>query len=201
MNDLRDKIMCAAFNLYLKYGIKSVSMDDIARTLGISKKTIYTVVEKKKDLVFQVLKTYLEEDEAVINKITQDAKDSIEEMLLIAKHVLAFLRAMSPSLLYDLKKYHPGSWNLVEQKHHEFIFNVIRTNLKRGIDEGLYLEDLNPEIVAKLYVHLTHSVADETFFPLEEHNRSELYKEFIKYHMRGIVTTKGRKYLNKLTLT
>ena len=117
----KSKILDSATELFMKYGVKSVSMDDISRGLGVSKKTIYTFIENKKDLIFQVVGQFITADEIAIQQLRLDAVDAIDEMILIAKHVLQFLRKVKPSLAYDLKKYYPESWQTIEVEHFDYI--------------------------------------------------------------------------------
>lgn len=193
--DLKDKIFLTTFDLFLKYGVKSVSMDDICRKIGISKKTIYTVIENKKDLIEKIIQLHIKRDEEDITKITASSETAVDEMSKIGRHVIKFLREMKPSLIYDLQKYYPQAWGIIEDQHYGFIYRTIRTNLERGQREGLYISTFNPEIIAKLYVVKTHCIADEENFPSNEFSRPLLYEQLFMYHMRGIISEKGLKLL------
>ena len=194
---LDNRILIKAENLFLRYGIKSVSMDDIARELGISKKTLYQAVENKKDLLMQVIQAHVAAELEEMNTIQDEATDAIDEMLRVTQYVLPTLRQMSPTVIYDLQKYYQEVWQLIEGYHNEHIFNMIKTNVERGISEGIYRDDFNADIVAKLYVGKTVLVIDEDLFPLKNYNKENLFKEYIKYHIRGIASAKGLKLLEK----
>ena len=194
---LDNRILIKAENLFLRYGIKSVSMDDIARELGISKKTLYQAVENKKDLLMQVIQAHVAAELEEMNTIQDEATDAIDEMLRVTQYVLPTLRQMSPTVIYDLQKYYQEVWQLIEGFHNENIFKMIKTNLERGISEGIYRDDFNADIVAKLYVGKTVLVIDEDLFPLKNYNKENLFKEYIKYHIRGIASAKGLKLLEK----
>lgn len=195
-----EKILASTFSLFLKYGIKSVSMDDIARSLGISKKTIYTAVENKKDLVQKVVSTHLKTEEKEINEIVADSSNALEEMIGIAKHVIHLLRQMKPSLIYDLKKYHAPVWDMIEARHYGFIKSVIRNNIHRGQKEGIYRKEVNPEIIAQLYVIKSSSIADEELFDPSIYAKADLAKAVIDYHMYGIVNKTGLQLLEQQNL-
>jgi len=184
--------------LFMKYGIKSITMDDLARQLGISKKTIYQYFENKKDLVNKVMVAHMEREMEDTGVIVQNADNAIDEMLKIARYVIAQLRKLSPTALYDIKKYYRKEWALFEQFNATYIFQCILTNLERGQKEGLYRTDLNKDIIAKLYVGKTNIVVDEDLFPLAEYKRDELYNEFIHYHIRGIASPKGLEVFETL---
>ena len=195
-------ILQSARNLFMKYGVKSVSMDDISKALGLSKKTLYNFIENKKDLIYQVMENFINEDEAVIQDLRKHSKDAVDEMILLANHVLQFLRTMKPSLTYDLIKYHPKTWKLIDTRHMGFIREMIRENVIRGMKEGLYRNDLDPDIIAEMYVAHSRLMTNEDVFPLKKYQMTELYLSQIYYHINGIVNSKGsslfKKYLKDL---
>lgn len=188
----KQKILDQTFELIMKYGIKSVSMDDISRGIGISKKTIYQYFENKKGLIHEVIENHIVKDEADITQIITGAKDAIDEMLLVAKHVLIFLRGMSPSMMFDTQKYYPQIWERVENQHFAFILDTIVKNIERGQKEGYYSVDMDADIISKMYVRQILTLADESVFPLSRYERSHLYKSLVTYHVRGLLNDKGR---------
>lgn len=186
--------------LFMKLGIRSVSIDDICSGLGISKKTIYVHFKNKKELVHEVILFHIHKEIDDLQQISLESKNAIDEMIGIAKYVLEFLRNMSPSILYDLKKYYSVSWKIVEEKHMSYIQQVIANNISKGIEEGYYRDSINKDIVSKLYVSKAMAVVDENIFPSKTYKRFKLYEELIIYHMYGIVSDKGRKYIKKVQL-
>ncbi len=195
----RANILEKVHELFMKYGLKSVSMDDISRKLGISKKTLYQCVENKRDLIKEVFQKHIEEEEAAISEIVAKSKDAVDEMIEIAKFVTALLREISPTTLYDMQKYYGDIWGMMEALHQDHIYAVIKTNLDRGILEGLYRKDLNTDIIAKLYVGKTLLIVDEDVFPLKDYNKEKLYLEYVHYHLHGIALPKGLKLFEKYT--
>jgi len=193
-------ILLQTFNLTMKYGIKSVSMDDIARHLGMSKKTIYQHFENKRALVKEMVLATVVKDECDIKQISAKANDAIDEMVTIARHILSFLREMSPSLVYDMQKYYAKEWQMVKKHHEEFVYGVVIQNIERGKKEQVYQSKINADVIAKLYVGMSHLMTNEEIFPLKDYSKSELYSNLVTYHMRGIVTEKGREYLAKLKI-
>ena len=189
-------LFSSAREMFLKYGVKSVSMDDIARLLGISKKTIYKSVSNKKDLIHAVIETFVEEEHAAIRQITKESGDAVEEMVLIAQHVLASMKQMNPTLTYDLKKYYPKTWNYVEHHHFSHIESVIQENLKRGKKEKLYRQGIDENVLSKMYVGMAHLIVNEHIFSFKEYEISELFKNYIEYHLHGILNRKGIEIFN-----
>lgn len=198
--ETKSKILQQTFALIMKYGIKSVSMEDISRNIGISKKTIYQHFDSKKTLIKEVVADHIANDQIALRQIIDNATDAIDEMVLVAQHVLHFLRGMSPSMMFDTRKYYPTIWQMVENQHIGFFLDITRKNILRGQKEGLYLTDINHEIVARIYVHQSLALSDETIFPLSTFTRSELYQAIVTYHIRGIMTDKGREVAGNQTI-
>ncbi len=183
--------------LFMKYGLKSVSMDDISRSLGISKKTLYQAVENKRDLIKEVFQKHIKEEEAAIGEIVATSKDAVDEIMGIARYVTALLREISPTTLYDMQKYYGDIWGMMEALHQVHIYETIKKNLDRGVAEGLYRKNLNADIIAKLYVGKTMLIVDEDVFPLKDYNKEKLYLEYVYYHLHGIALPKGLKLFEK----
>ena len=194
--DIKQRILNRAEDLFLRYGIKSVTMDDIARELGISKKTLYQFVENKTDLIQQIFNDKIQEEKELIAQIRATATDAIDEMMKIAKHAIDELRKMTPTIMYDLQKYYKSTWKMMESLHQKHIYIIIKENLIMGMQQGVYRSDMNPDVVAKLYVAKTSFVADEELFPMKDYNLEDLFREFIIYHIHGIASPKGLQLLS-----
>ncbi len=183
--------------LFMRYGIKSVTMDDIAKHLGMSKKTIYQHVSHKKDLLNRILTEHTNEETCIVDQIQKDSTDAIDEILKIAKYVIVQLSQLSANTIYDLKKYYKQSYQIWESFHQEVIFEVIKSNIKRGKEEKLYRYEIDEMFIAKIYIEMTRMLSDEHIFPMMGSNFNQMYKQFINYHVRGLVNEKGFELLNK----
>jgi AcrR family transcriptional regulator len=186
-------LFSSAREMFLKYGVKSVSMDDIANLLGISKKTIYQSVLNKKDLIQSVIETFVQEEHKAVKTITENSDNAVEEMVQIANHVMKSLKKMNPALTYDLKKYYPQTWSYLEKFHFSHIEQVIQRNLMRGKKEHLYREDINEEILAKMYVGMAQLIVNEQIFSFKKHEISVLFENYIEYHLNGIMNQNGKE--------
>ncbi|NNE26364.1 MAG: TetR/AcrR family transcriptional regulator [Saprospiraceae bacterium] len=195
--DQKSALLASAKELFLSYGVKSVSMDDIARMLGISKKTVYTFVENKKELVVSVIQHFIEEEHAIVEDIRETSENAIHEMMSIARYVLESVRTIKPSLSYDLKKYHPAAWKLIDKDHFSHIQNVIKSNIERGIKEGFYREEIDIDIYSRLYIGLARMIFNPDSFETREYQLPDLYQNVMDYHIHGIMNDKGRKTFNK----
>jgi AcrR family transcriptional regulator len=193
--NVKDRLLSAALELFLKYGIKSVSMDDICGSMAISKKTVYHFIQTKEELVSKALDKRMAIDERNIHKILGSSIDAIDEMVNISQYAINMLKQMTPALIYDLKKYHPEIWKKVDKKHFSFIEGVIHKNLLRGQKEGIYRTDFDSLVVAKLYMSKTTSIIDDAVFSSSEFESIELIKEMIMYHLHGIVSENGNTLL------
>lgn len=184
--------------LFLRYGIKSVTMDDIARELGISKKTIYQYVSNKNELVHRVMQAYIDRDSREIKELKQGAKNAIEEWTRIFNYSCNVFVDFNPNILYDLQKYYPEGWQAFEAYKHKHIYSVVLHNLQRGIEEGLYRNNINPEVIAGIYINKLEAFVDINNFPSRGITIQEIFDHLIEYHLRGIASAKGAKILDSI---
>jgi len=181
--------------LFMQYGVRSLTMDDIARHLGISKKTLYLCVADKAELVERTMTAYMEKDSTMMEQIHADAANAIDEMFLMAQHVSEHLTKMHPSILFDLEKYYPKAHKLFMDYKLKTIRGVLTRNMQVGIEQGLYRENLNADIISGLYVGRMDVIFDDALFPRAQFNAAQIYTETIRYHIRGIASEKGIIYL------
>lgn len=194
---LKEKILHEAGELFMRYGVRSVTMDEIARQLGISKKTLYQAVENKADLVKQVMYQFAEEDLAAFAEIKTNSNNAIEELLGLAEYSVELLNKVSPAVMYELQKYYRESWELMEQLHNEHAKALIKLNINEGKEQGLYRYDVDSEVVAKFYVGLSFLIVNEEFFSEKDYTKDHLIKQFINYHINGIASPEGLKVLEQ----
>jgi AcrR family transcriptional regulator len=189
--DGKGRIFEKAAELFMRYGIKSVTMDDIARELGISKKTIYQYVENKTELIEQIFQSHVCQETEAMRRIHEQSADAIEEILRIGQYVIQEFRQLSATLVYDLNKYHRDIWENLEAFHREQTQQLMRRNIEWGMRQGLYRPDVDADIVAKLYVGRNALLIDDHTFSLREYDFEHLIRQSILYHIHGIATPKG----------
>lgn len=192
------KILDRCERLFMRYGIKSVTMDDVARELGMSKKTLYQYFENKEELVHKVTTNHFECQNKMIESVLLESKTAIDEMFGIARWMNKMSKDIHPSLMFDLRKYHPDSWKVFIEYRNAEIFNSIKHNMERGVREGLYREDLNVEVIARIYIARVEMFIDNEIFPYDKFPPEKTFNVFMDYHIRGIATPKGIKYLEKI---
>jgi AcrR family transcriptional regulator len=181
----------------MKYGIKSITMDDVARELGISKKTLYQYVNDKEDLVGKFIDNEIATRQEDICKCFRVGFNAIEELFEISMFMNKMMRRMNSTTEHDLKKYYPGHYEKTLKARREGIYNYILANLKKGIKEGLYRKELNKEVIAKLYLWRSENAHLDELFTVEEFTSIKLFIELLTYHVRGIATEKGILVLEK----
>jgi len=186
-----ENLLITARNFFMQYGIKSVSMDDLSSKLGISKKTLYQVVDNKEDLVMKVIENHIDMQNQEMEKILEGKHNAIQEMLMFARYIIDLLKNLRPGVTYDLQKYYPSAWKKIESLHKHTIDKIIATNIKKGVKEGVYRKNLNPDIISKLYVAQALQISDESLFPLKKYKMESLIREFIAYHFYGIASPAG----------
>ena len=197
MNEELKNILLKVHELYMKYGIKSITMDDVARELGISKKTLYQYVTDKDDLVGKFVDNEISMRQEEICKCFRVGYNAIEELFEISIFMNKLMRNQNSATEYDLKKYYPVHYQKTIKARREGIFNYILVNLKKGIKEGLYRKDMNQEVIAKLYLWRSENTHFDELFTVEEFTSVKLFVELINYHVRGIATEKGIMILEK----
>ena len=184
--------------LYRKYGIRSVTMDDVSHELGISKKTLYQYVADKDDLVRKVIELEINERISRLELSCADDRNAIEQLLAIGQCIMKMLKNYSAATEYDLKKYHPDLYRRVHDLRKNNILKIILGNLIKGKGEGIYRADLNVETIAKLTVAIIDSMVDSEVITIDEFMDTRFFYEFFSYHIRGIVNEKGLQILEKL---
>jgi len=195
---MKEKILDKATNMFLTLGFKSVTMDDLAHEMGISKKTIYTHYANKTALVQECTGNLFCEISEGINQICSLHKDPIEELYDIKKFVMIHLKGEKSSPQYQLQKYYPKIHNTLKAKQFGVMQACVVNNIKRGIDYGIYRENLNIEFISRIYFSGITSIKDYQLFPEEQFPSHALMDYYLEYHLRGIVTPKGRKVLNEI---
>lgn len=200
MDEIKQKFINEAEDLFMRYGFKSITMDDIARELGVSKKTLYQYFTDKNDLVNQVVESHLNTEIAFCDEVAQTQKDPIAYLLAISDNFGKESKQINPAVLFDLRKYFKEAWDKIHQYSQEFIYNQILNNLIVGKEKGLYRAELNEKIIAQYYVNMMQFMVNPENYSKDERNINSVYNELLRYHLHGILTDKGLKQLEKLEI-
>jgi len=197
MEDKKLYIIRNVGKLYMKFGIRSVTMDDVANEFGVSKKTLYQYFSDKEDLVSNVIDYFLDNPELDLR--TDKKANAIDNMFQVRKHVATIFKIYNNNIEFDLKKTYPKLYQKVRDVKRQRIFSNTIANIKQGILQGLYRDDLNAEFIAKLQVGrmLFTLNPDYQVFKDNEANSLEVFDETMNYHMHAICTENGIKYYKK----
>lgn len=198
---MKDKIVLKAAEMFINLGFKSVTMDDIAHEMGISKKTIYTHFNNKTALVREVVINVFDSISAGIDCICSLNQNPIEELYEIKKLVSFQLKNEKSSPQYQLQKYYPEIHEEFRLKHFEKMSDCTVNNLKRGVTLGLYRKNLNIDFVSRIYFIGVFGIKDDSVFPVDQYPKDLLIEEYLEYHLRGIVTKEGLQILNQFINT
>jgi len=198
---MRERILQSAQELFFKYGIKIVTMDEIAQQLGISKKTIYQFFETKDEIILEIAQQQCLTFRAEFDRIGVEVNNPIEEIWRIMLVVNQFLSSVHPTLIIELKKFYPQSWTIIEELRTSFLQNLTLRNLEKGIQQGVYREDLQPEIICRLHLSCTNLLFDETVFPPQRFSLNAVHRAYVEYFLHGICSEKGFQLLEKFKKT
>jgi AcrR family transcriptional regulator len=198
MEDLIHKIR----DIYLRYGIKSVTMDDLAHELGVSKKTLYEHYKDKEEVVRKVVAFMIQDQQSCINTIIENPEiNAIDELLQMSHFIADHLKTVNPSFTYDLKKYYSRVWDELVEFKSKTVFEHIMANINKGVSEGFYRKDLNYEIIAYVYVARMELYSPGGLPELQKFTYQEVFRTLFQYHVRGIANENGREYLETLLIS
>ena len=197
--EVKERIIIKAAELFMRYGIRSITMDEIATQLGISKKTIYQFFTDKDDMVFAVIEQEIGKNEAECLQYRYDSKDAVHEIFLAVEDLEEMLRYTNPMMLYDLEKYHPRAYQKIRDYKYQFLYEAILENLRKGIDEGVYRSDIQRDIVAKNRIESAFLVFNIDLFPHSRYSMSEVNFELAILFLHSITTEKGRRLIEQYT--
>ncbi len=189
----KEKILRGAEDLFMKYGVRSISMDDIARHLGVSKKTLYQHFADKEYLVMMVSKSHLDRSTKRYDDLRITSSNSIEELARLSVCMKKDMEEINPALLYDIQKFHPKAWNIWLEYKNKFIRDSVIRNLKQGIEDGYIRAEVNSEILAAVRIELVQLAFNPDIFPKEKFSVPEVQAQIFDHFVFGVVTEKGRK--------
>ncbi len=196
--ELQERILNKGDELFRRYGIRSITMDDIAKQLGVSKKTIYQHYPDKDELVIAVTKLNISRHfDEVENCCGPAAHDAISELLAVNSSVGEMIRSFNPIMFYDLQKYHPKGWIEFREFRNKYVLNKIVDNMNRGIREGVYRDDINIEILSRMRLEQVDMTFNYEIYPPTDFQFNVVMEELTVHFLRGLVNEKGMKLINQ----
>lgn len=198
MDEAKLKLLQGAEDLFMRYGFKSITMDDISREMGISKKTLYQYFTDKHDLVNQAVENRLNSEQQTCLDLVKNEKDPIAFLLAISNNFGDEAKHINSAVLFDLRKYFKDAWDKIDAYSKEFIYGQILQNLIDGKEKGLYRKEINERVIALYYVNMVQFMVNPENYQKEVRDFHLMHSELVMYHLHGILTEKGLKQLEKL---
>ncbi|WP_103864033.1 TetR/AcrR family transcriptional regulator [Aquimarina sp. I32.4] len=195
---MKEKIIEKATDMFLTLGFKSVTMDDLASEMGISKKTIYTHFQNKTKLVEATIELLFSLVCNGIDTIIEEGFDPIEELYAIKAFVMNYLKNEKAAPQYQLQKYYPKIYKVLKSKQFDVMQKSVVDNLNRGIEKGVFRDNIDVEFISRIYFIGTNGIKDKEMFPDQMFPVTKLMDDYLEYHILGITTEKGRTILNNL---
>ncbi|REJ81413.1 MAG: TetR/AcrR family transcriptional regulator [Bacteroidetes bacterium] len=194
---ISERILNAARELFFRHGVNSVTMDDIAAKLGMSKKTIYKTCKDKQNLVTELVLSELKKQLEDMHGIRESSTNAIHELMQMMQYMGNKFQTMNPILFYDLQKYHSASWKHFKSFREKELTGFIEDNLKMGMKQNLYRSDLKVKILARLRLEQVELAFNPEAFPPDQFNVGEVQVTLLDHFLQGVVTLKGHKLVNK----
>ena len=198
---MKNNIIEKASKLFLQLGFKSVTMEDLAVSLGISKKTLYIHFENKNELVQEVAYFIFESVRQEILKIKENTSNPIEELHCVKMEVMKYLESEKTSPNYQLQKYFPKIYEDLKTKEYHYLGQMVKMSIQNGIDSGLFRNEIDVEFVSRLYLNGMRGIRDIEIFPIEQFKIEDLFENYLDYHLRAIITPKGMNTLTQFKST
>ena len=192
-----EQILKGAEELFFRYGLKGITMDDIAKHLGMSKRTIYEHFPTKDSIISALLKIHTEKNSAQIKQFHETAKDAVEEMFMTMEQLKDMFRMMNPRLLFELKKFHPKVWLEFQDFKRNIIMQSVSENIKLGIKQGIYRDDIDVEILSRLRVEQIELAWNPEIFPPSIHDIAKVHLALIDHFLHGLINVSGHRLVEK----
>ncbi len=193
----QERIVEQAAELFKRYGIRSVTMDDLASHLSMSKKTIYQFFKDKKEVVRVCLSHMLKNELSDMEDIERKANDVIEEMLLLSEYFRKLMRSMNPSLLFDMRKYHPDAWAIYLEQKESCYLTKLQEALTKGKEQGLIRPQINVAVISRMRMETVEMGFNPDIFPSNQYELSEVQQAFFDHFIHGVATQKGLELMQK----
>jgi AcrR family transcriptional regulator len=194
---MENRILFKARDLMTRNGVKHVTMDDIASQLGISKKTIYQFYKDKDALVMAVVNFELEEQSLKCQRTQDMADNAVHEMFMILEDIQQMFKNMNPMTMNELAKYYPEAFLRIQNHKDEFMHKIIKTNLIKGIEQGVYRKEIDPEILSIYRLETSFVPFNVQLYPYSKFDIGKVTLQIIENFIYGVMSMKGIEFMEK----
>lgn len=195
--EVKERILGKAADLFMRYGIRSITMDEIATQLGISKKTIYQFFTDKDEMVSAVIDREIHKNEVDCIKFRQTSENAVHQIFQALESLEEMLKYANPLMMYDLEKHHPRSFKSLKEYKYHFLYEIITDNLRWGVKEEIYRSDFQVDIAAKNRIESVFLIFNLDIFPRSRYKISEVNYELAMLFLHSITTVKGKELIEK----
>jgi AcrR family transcriptional regulator len=199
MENIKEFILEEAEKLFMKYGTKSITMDDVAKQLGMSKKTIYANFKDKDELVTNLVIKMMHKDECNMEERTKLSENAVDEIFLMMDFLKQMLSNINPIIFYDLQKYHNKAYKIMMDFHQNHIYDHVKICLERGVSENVFREDINTEILSQARVAQINWIFESDLIRSGKYSLYEVIQELTTHFLFGICTLSGHILINNYT--
>lgn len=195
--EVKERILIKSHELFNQYGIRSVSMDDIAAQLGISKKTLYQYYTDKDELVTAVFTLVMDHNREECSENKDKAENAVHEVFMAFDMVQEMFSNMNIAVLYDMEKYHPLCYKKYLEYKNGFLYQMIRSNIERGVKEELYRSEIDVDIMTRYRIYSIMLSFNTQVFPNNRSNVVYIEQQLLEHFLNGLATAKGHKLIQK----
>ena len=195
--EVKDRILEKATDLFMRYGIRSITMDEIAAQLAISKKTIYQFFTDKDEIVEAVVDQEIHKNEEECERFRENSENALHENFLAVEGMEEMLKSMNPLIMYDMEKHHPKSYKKFKNHKYQYMYTMVKENLERGIREEIYRPEINVDMVSRHRIESAFMSFNQDVFPHNRYKISEICYELAMLFLHSITTPKGKKLIDK----
>jgi TetR/AcrR family transcriptional regulator, cholesterol catabolism regulator len=193
----KERILEKATDLFMRYGIRSITMDEIATQLGISKKTIYQFFTDKDAMVEAVVSDETRRNEDECLNLSKTAENAVHEIFLAMDNMEEMLKGMNPQIIHDLEKHHPAAFKKLKQYKYQFLYSVIKQNLERGLKEEVYRSDLNVELTTRHRIETAFMPFNQDAFPQNKYPMNQTCQDLAVLFLHSVCNQNGKKLIDK----
>jgi TetR/AcrR family transcriptional regulator, cholesterol catabolism regulator len=197
MNSTEEKILLSAEELIFKYGIKNITMDEIAKHLSMSKKTIYKYFKEKDEIIHSLMKHHLEQDRCRVKNVYERKLNVVEEVFELMKEMREIFTKINPIVFHELNKSYPKIWKEFQDFKYNFIEKMVEDSLIRGQKEGLIRNDIHTKLLSRLRVEIIEMSLNNEAFANEKMSLAEVQIAVTEHFLYGVCTLKGHKLINR----